>query len=221
MKVIINPLYELIAQGEHQQQDFKYCINDSRKIAKSLVAFANTIGGRLLLGVKDNGKIAGVQSDEEYYMVEAAAKLYSKPAIPFLVQQWEADGKTVLEIQIAASSKRPHYAENDEKQWIAYIRREDENIRANRVLLKSWELQSNPTGLLFRYDEPKRILVHYLESNPEITMSKFARIAQISRFSAEDILAEFLNLKCISIQLHQNPVCYSLNNDFDFTQLST
>ncbi|MDA3865584.1 MAG: putative DNA binding domain-containing protein, partial [Salinivirgaceae bacterium] len=48
--ITINPLYQLIAQGEHQQQDFKFCINDSRKIAKSLVAFANTDGGRLLVG---------------------------------------------------------------------------------------------------------------------------------------------------------------------------
>jgi predicted HTH transcriptional regulator len=45
-------LYKLIEEGEHQQQDFKYCINDSKKIAKSLVAFANTDGGRLLIGVK-------------------------------------------------------------------------------------------------------------------------------------------------------------------------
>ena len=70
MKINISPIYKLIAQGEHQQQDFKFCINDSRKIARSLVAFANTDGGRLLIGVKDNGKIIGVRSDEEYYMLQ-------------------------------------------------------------------------------------------------------------------------------------------------------
>lgn len=220
MKVVINPLFQLIAQGEHQQQDFKYCINDSRKIAKSLVAFANTDGGRLLVGVKDNGKIAGVQSEEEYYMVEAAAKIYSNPPIPFEVQQWEAEGKTVLEIQIEASVNRPHYAENNERQWVAYIRRNDENILANRVLLKSWELQRNPEGLLFTYDDARKALVNYLETHSEITLSKFARIAQISRFTAEDILAEFLNLGCISIELHNTPVTYSLNNSFDLTKLS-
>ena len=219
MKVVINPLYQLIAQGEHQQQDFKYCINDSRKIAKSLVAFANTDGGRLLLGVKDNGKIAGVQSDEEYYMVEAAAKLYSKPPVPFEVQEWEAEGKTVLEIQIKSSINRPHYAENDQKKWLAYIRRKDENILANRVLLKAWELEKNSQGLLFVYDESKKKLVKYLEENTQITLSKFVRIAQISRFSAEDILAEFLNMGCISISLDNDPVTYQLNSDFDLTQL--
>ena len=61
-------IHALIAEGEHQQQDFKFEISDARKIAKTLSAFANTDGGRLLIGVKDNGKIAGVRSEEEKYM---------------------------------------------------------------------------------------------------------------------------------------------------------
>lgn len=67
---------KLVAEGEHIHQDFKFAISDIRKIAKSLSAFANTEGGRLLVGVKDNGKIAGVRSEEEIYMVEAAASVY-------------------------------------------------------------------------------------------------------------------------------------------------
>ena len=67
-------IYKLIEEGEHQQQDFKFEISDARKIAKSLSAFSNTDGGRLLIGVKDNGKIAGVRSEEEIYMIEAAAR---------------------------------------------------------------------------------------------------------------------------------------------------
>ena len=41
--------------------------------SEELVAFANTGGGRLLIGVKDNGKIAGIRSEEELYMIEAAS----------------------------------------------------------------------------------------------------------------------------------------------------
>lgn len=58
-------LKKLIARGENQQLDFKYCISDSRKIARTLSAFSNTDGGRLLIGVRDNGSIAGIRSDEE------------------------------------------------------------------------------------------------------------------------------------------------------------
>ena len=64
-------IHSLIAQGEHVEQDFKFEISDARKIARTLSAFANTQGGRLLIGVKDNGRIAGVRSEEEMYMIEA------------------------------------------------------------------------------------------------------------------------------------------------------
>jgi predicted HTH transcriptional regulator len=72
-------IYDLINQGEHQTLDFKHSITDSKKIARSLAAFANTNGGRLLVGVRDNRSIAGVKSDEEFYMVQAAADMYCKP----------------------------------------------------------------------------------------------------------------------------------------------
>ena len=80
MKVKNDAYYicKLIAEGEHQQQDFKFEISDARKIAKTLSAFANTDGGRLLLGVKDNGKIAGIRSAEEQYMIDAAATMYCR-----------------------------------------------------------------------------------------------------------------------------------------------
>ena len=86
-------LQELISQGEHQQQDFKFEISDARKIARSLSAFSNTEGGRLLVGVKDNGKIAGVRSEEEAYMIEAAAKLYCKPQVEFSRSEERRVGK--------------------------------------------------------------------------------------------------------------------------------
>lgn len=69
-----NYVLKMIGEGEHVRQDFKFAISDARKIAKSISAFSNTEGGKLLVGVKDNGKIAGVRSEEEIYMIEAAAK---------------------------------------------------------------------------------------------------------------------------------------------------
>ena len=89
-------IHTLIAEGEHQQQDFKFEISDARKIAKTLSAFANTDGGRLLIGVKDNGRIAGVRSEEEKYMIEAAAQLYCIPEIDYTLQTYIVEGKQVL-----------------------------------------------------------------------------------------------------------------------------
>ena len=104
---------KLIQQGEHQQLDFKFEVSDARKIARSMVAFANTDGGTLLIGVKDNGAIAGVRSEEEIYMIDAAATLYCKPEVKFSVKTWSELGKNVLEVNIPKSLSTPHYAKDD------------------------------------------------------------------------------------------------------------
>jgi predicted HTH transcriptional regulator len=218
MKLQVNPIHKYIAEGEHQQQDFKFCINDSRKIAKTLVAFANTDGGRLLIGVKDNGNIVGVRSEEEYYMVEAAANIYSKPKVAFEPQVWDVDGKKVLEVVIQPSADKPHFAQCDDGKWMAYIRRKDENVLANQVLLKAWALAKSQKGLLFSYDGPRKTLIDFLSIEKRITLSKFTRIAHITRMQAENILAELLFLNCIAANFETTPVEYSLNEAFDLNR---
>ena len=106
-------IHALIAEGEHQQQDFKFEISDARKIAKTLSAFANTDGGRLLIGVKDNGKIAGVRSDEEKYMIEAAAQLYCRPEVDYSMQTVHVEGRSVLVVQIDESEHKPVFAKDE------------------------------------------------------------------------------------------------------------
>ena len=116
-------IYKLIEEGEHQQQDFKFEISDARKIAKSLSAFSNTDGGRLLIGVKDNGKIAGVRSEEEIYMIEAAAKLYCQPQVNCQMQIHDIDGHTVLEVIVPPGTTKPYYAKDQTNKCWAYIRK--------------------------------------------------------------------------------------------------
>ena len=89
---------QLVTEGEHCHQDFKFEISDARKIARSISAFANTEGGRLLVGVKDNGKIAGIRSEEEIYMIEAAASMYCQPKVQIETHTYIAEGRTVLNI---------------------------------------------------------------------------------------------------------------------------
>jgi len=207
-------LYRLIDEGEHQKQDFKFCINDSKKIAKSLVAFANTDGGRLLIGVKDNGRIAGIKSDEEFYMVESAAKIYSKPAITFLTKQWHVDGKTVLEIQIEPSSKKPHFAKDENGKWLAYIRNADENILAHKIQIEVWKKQNSKIGIHFSYSDDEKILIEYLKKNSSISFSKFIRIAHISRNKAEEILSNFVIMRVVNLSSGIDGTIFSLNENF-------
>ena len=208
-------LYKLIQAGEHQQQDFKYCINDSKKIAKSLVAFANTDGGRLLVGIKDNGKIVGVKTDEEFYMVEAAAKIYSNPPITFLTQQWQVEGKTVLEIQIEPSKTKPHFASDENGKWLAYLRVEDENYLAHKIQINVWEKSSSHEGIYFTYSEHEKFLIDYLQNNPSITISKFIRLAHVSRNNAEEVLTNFVIMDVVKMKTYKEGTHFELNTMFD------
>jgi len=208
-------LTKLIKQGEHQTQDFKYCISDSRKIARSLVAFANTDGGRLLVGVKDNGRIAGVRSEEEYYMVESAAKMYSKPAIEFTTRQHFVEGKTVLEVIVEPSSEKPHFARDDEGKWWAYFRKDDENRLANKIMIEVWKLQKSPDGILINYSDAEKCLLDYLENNEKISVSKYARIAHLTYKKAEQTIINFRTLNILKDCVGDNRIDYSINLEFD------
>ena len=53
----------LIAQGESKTLEFKRELPRFEQIAKTVIAFANTSGGKLLIGVDDNGSLVGVDAD--------------------------------------------------------------------------------------------------------------------------------------------------------------
>lgn len=208
-------LLKIIQQGEHQTQDFKYCINDSKKIARSLVAFANTDGGRLLIGVKDNGRIAGVRSEEEYYMVESAAKIYSKPQIDFTTKQHFIDGKTVLEVVIEPSLEKPHFARDDDGKWWAYFRKADENRLANKIMIEVWKKQKSLNGILINYSDAEKVLLDFLEKNEKISVSKYARIAHLSYKKAEQTIINFRALDILKDHFGDDRIEYSINEKFD------
>lgn len=206
-----NHIKELISQGEHQRLDFKFEISDSKKIARTLVAFANTDGGTLLVGVKDNGALAGVRSEEEFYMVEAAASMYCKPQINFISKSWTIEGKTILEIVIQKSAIRPHCALNEEGKWLAYIRVEDENILANSVLLKVWQKKTGKKNVTIRFTEKEKIILKYLEENEGITLSKVCKIANLKRKQTEAILVNMIVIRVIRIEFSKKGAFYKLN----------
>ncbi|MGM0409076.1 MAG: AlbA family DNA-binding domain-containing protein [Bacteroidota bacterium] len=211
-------IYDLIRQGEHQQLDFKHSITDSKKIARSLAAFANTDGGKLLVGVKDNGSIAGVKSDEEFYMVQAAAQMYCKPEIQFETRVWEIAGKTVLEITIPKVSLDVLIsAPNKEGKFFVYIRVNDQNFIVNNIYLKAWNKKKFGKGVLVRYAEPEKILFDFLKMYKQITFSKFMKIAGLSKYKAEKILVNLVVLEIIEIIFTENQVYYQLTGKTEET----
>ncbi len=208
--VVAHYLQTLISQGEHQHLDFKFEISDARKIAKSFVAFANTGGGKLLIGVKDNGVIAGVRTEEELYMVEAAASYYCTPPVTYSLHKWERDGKTVLEVDIPEGTQKPYYAKQKNTPPEAYIRVADENIKACSVQLMVWKKQKRPLGLYIVDAGDKSRLLAYLEEHPCITFGTVCKILMISRKKAEQLLADLVYLNILEIEYHHDQVLFRM-----------
>ena len=185
-------IQKLIDEGEHVHQDFKFAISDARKIAKSISAFSNTEGGRLLVGVKDNGKIAGVRSEEEIYMIEAAAKMYCTPEVNISNKIFRVQGKDVLEVSIEESKNKPVCAiDENNKPW-AYVRINDENILADTVFLNRWKHNKKEEKVLVTYSERIKYLLDILSKNKELTLNQFNRLSRIPRITIRRLLADLI-----------------------------
>ena len=141
-------LLDLIAEGEHECQDFKFSITDACKIARGISAFANRNGGRLLIGVKDNGTVAGVRNEEDIYVVEQAAQLYCRPAqhVEFTAFRYDATA-VVIRASIARADERPVQARDTDGTWSAYYRVADENIHAHPLMVATWRRAPRSGGL--------------------------------------------------------------------------
>lgn len=203
-----HPIEALIEQGEHQQLDFKFEVSDSKKIARTLSAFANTDGGRLLIGVKDNGHISGIRSEEEYYMIEAASKLYTRPEVPFEATRWDINGKTVLEIYVAPCPERPYMAPDKNDRFKAYIRVADENILANKVLVLAWQKRHQSSGTLLKICKPVEHLFSYLDTHHYITIRQFCRVGKINYHIATHIISDLLALQALQYVVIHKHIAY-------------
>jgi predicted HTH transcriptional regulator len=211
-------LKNLIAEGENQQLDFKYCVSDSRKIARTLAAFANSDGGKLLIGVRDNGSIAGIKSDEEIYMVDTAAHLFCRPEITFSTRQFTSAGKTVLEVEVPKGDKRPYQAKDEDGRWLTYFRHHDQNLVANRVLLQVWRKAKKERGVLVKFSKVENSLLDYLKKNGSITLSRFRKTARISSYKAESILANLIIFKVLVMKASEKGFSYELNPEEPIVQ---
>ena len=196
-KVSQNDLYALIREGEHSEQDFKYRISDARKIARTLSAFANTTGGRLLVGVRDNGSIAGVKDEDDIYMLESASEVFLKPALKLEVWAHEIEGKNVWEIEITEGKEKPYQV--DEIDGLkAYYRDNDQNFVANAVLKEVWKqdrLKESKHPVAFTEKEQR--LIQYLKDYEEVSVSKAAKVMQLHRSKTIEILARLIRWEVI------------------------
>jgi len=178
-----------IFEGEGVSLDFKKTITSCEKIARTMVAFANNKGGRLLIGVADDGTILGVKSeDEERYMITKAAHLYARPALEPVFEEVYFDNKLVLVVDTPESALKPHYALAEDGKWWVYVRVKDKSVLASKIVVDVLKRSADKDGVLIEYSEKERSLLEYLEKTSRITIKEYCDLAKVSRRRAQRIL---------------------------------
>lgn len=210
MKPSKNYILNLIKQGEGETVDFKQTISSAQKIAKAIVAFANTKGGRILVGVKDNGGISGVNTDEEMHTMQLGADIYSKPPVVIDFDEEIVNGKTILVANVPESRVKPHYVLGEDKKWWAYIRVKDQCLLASKVMLDVMRSDTREDISLVKFGFPEKALLEYLEKNSRITVKDFCKLANISRWRANKVLVNLVRMQVVKILSHEKTDYYSL-----------
>ncbi len=205
-------LQSLINEGEHQQQDFKYRVSDARKLAKSVSAFANTDGGRLLIGVRDDGQMSGVRSEEEIYMMHQAAYRYCRPEASIKFDTYHVGRHTIVVATVPPSEKRPVCALDENDRPRAYIRIADENIVASPVHLAIWRDAQNTKGTTMAYTDAVRCILDILRNQP-LTLNQIVRRSSLPRPKVITLLARLVRFGIVGCTHSDQQFLFSLHED--------
>ena len=205
--VIVNPdkgdceIYRnrtVVEDGKVEDDNTQICLSDARKIARSLSAFANHSGGALLIGVKDNGVIAGVRNEEDIYVIEQAAQLYCRPEQSLTFTAYRTtDGAIVIRAEIRPSDVRPVMACDTDGQWKAYYRVADENILATPLMVRAWRRRNDSTPLTLSMGSAEETLLATIRAEGHTDITTVMQHARLSRRTAEEMVARLYALGVI------------------------
>lgn len=202
---------DLIAQGEGTHLEFKSTIESAVKIAKTLAAFANTAGGILLVGVRDDRKIQGIISEQqEIEKVEAAADFLCSPSITVSYESKCIEGKQILVICVPESQDKPHTAQDVKGNHVVYVRAKDKSVPVGKRMtdiLNSAQKLIDP--VLMQSGNVKTLLA-YLQKNGSINGKRFAKLINVSERRAAKMLMELARQNILLLHDRQQAASYSL-----------
>ncbi|KAF5034796.1 putative DNA-binding domain protein [anaerobic digester metagenome] len=206
-------LLKRIAGGESQTLDFKFAVNDSRKIARSMSAFANTDGGSLLIGVKDNGKLAGIRSEEEIYMAEAAATMHCEPEVHFNSILYQIQNKEILEIIIPEGGNVLTLAPDESGNHVAYLRYRDANYIAGQIYERVWAKRNQKQSTHLRMDEYHKAVLELMERKGIVSLEQVMQDLGLKRGFAASAIERLILLDAADFKLTENGMHYCLKGN--------
>ena len=178
-------LRRVVSKGEGQQLEFKRKASFPDKIVRELIAFANTDGWTLLIGVDDDKTIPGVKfPDEESIVIHNELKNHCRPGLAFHeVVIPISEKRFVLNWRIPKSDKRPHfYVTNGER--ISFVRHGDQSIKASKEMTEIMRRSKSQNGTRFTYGEAEQKIIHFLDAQPAISLREFAQLTRLNRYMA-------------------------------------
>ncbi|WP_347158753.1 AlbA family DNA-binding domain-containing protein [Pontibacter chitinilyticus] len=187
----MDELQRLILQGENDTLDFKQRVTQPEKIARTLVSFANTRGGQILVGVKDNGTISGVDPEEEKHTLQLAANFYCDPPVPVRYEEVEIDRHIILVVTVPESTRKPHFAKIKDDEWRGYVRVKDTSVQTSKLVEKTLAAEA-PQFERLPLDRHEQAVLNYLQLNPRITLRQYMKLANLSERRAYRILVKLV-----------------------------
>ncbi len=187
----MDELQRLILNGENDTVDFKQRVTKPDKIARTLVSFANTRGGVILIGVKDNGYICGIDPEEEKHTLQLAADFYCDPPVQVRYEEVEQDDRTVLKVIVAESDHKPHFAKLKENDWRGYVRVKDTSVQTSKMVNKVLEQEASQFEQK-PLDRHELAVLEYLRLHPRVTLREFMKMANLSERRAYRIMVKLV-----------------------------
>jgi predicted HTH transcriptional regulator len=206
----VQDLRKLVLQGEGSHLEFKRKATDPDKIVREMIAFANTRGGILLLGIGDDKTLPGLKyPDGESHVIREALKK-CRPSLS-LRETFIPIGnaRTVIQYEIPESKNKPHYQVFGEEKE-SYVRVNDQSIRASREMKEIVKRAQRKKDIRFHYGEHEKFLMEYLEAHEVITLKKFIELRGLNRFYASKKLVLLVLADVLNITPHEKGDLYSL-----------
>ena len=206
----VRDLKKLVAHGESASLEFKRKAAYPDKIVREMIAFANAKGGILLVGISDDGELAGLKhpEGESHVIQQSLRKCHPRlPATETFIPI--GDMRYVIQYHIAESRNKPHYFRDGEKNE-AYIRVNDQSIRASREVREISRRSQFRKDIRFHYGEHEKFLMHYLDNNPAITLKEFMQVSGLKRFYASKKLVLLVLANVLQITPHEKGDLFSL-----------
>ena len=198
-------LVRIVKQGEGLHIEFKLKTNHPEKIIREIVAFANTAGGYLLVGIDDTGQIKGLKNPQgDRYVLEKAIATQCIPAIHYTLTSVQVgNDQEVLVYYIHTSEDKPYCVINQEGHKKAYVRIADKSVQASREMYQVMR-QARRRNVKFVYGEKEQQLMKILETQGMITVDEYAAKANLSKSIASKTLVLLVLANVLEIHPHES-----------------